>query len=383
MEMDEMALSPTLNLPLRIVEPRDPNLGEKKRVSALTSVDNASDVASTSDNQNTKNDREKDAAGNDCNDASHVAANLGPLQLSIPIMNYSAHPNVKMLPGMDFGVGEGAPIISQNKSGLLGRIIFPHDSAAQPPSNNGVFKVSERIRTIMDVAIRTYLSREGVSNVRQLFHLTFLAFRTTHKSWNFESADRKLVPIMGTILNARKLFLKKGGDTSKIHCKFLPFLNSIDEFIEVVEPGLEARKAVSNAEMAQTLRSRKRTNDQAPLFATKKRRMSEEHEEVASKTPEEQVSIWRAKARDLEEKLAVTEESYRKARDAKSFKGWLECARWIEEFWNEARPALNDRMRIEGKQEWDEAQLEDFLRSRNLHHIANGVLGVELFGSIQ
>lgn len=104
----------------------------------------------------------------------------------------------------------------------------------------------------------------------------------------------------------------------------------------------------------------------------------EEDEDIASQSPEEQIRIWRAKAKELEDKLEFAHNELQNARDAKSHYS-MEWVGRIHNFWVAIRPHVNVAMKMKGKPEWDEGQMDDFLRANGLIEVANGAMGMERF----
>ncbi|EQB46609.1 hypothetical protein CGLO_14328 [Colletotrichum gloeosporioides Cg-14] len=157
------------------------------------------------------------------------AFDLASIRTLLPRRNYSAHPNIKLLPGLDFGIPETAPFTS-------------------------------RISRIIVVAADVYHTH-NVFSLRVIFDYAFRELRDKDRTWYFASAARKSSVIMEKILEARKRFIANGYDTSKIQPCFLHFLNALDDFTRIVEGGLKAEQLKTNDATTLLNTSRKRTGN--------------------------------------------------------------------------------------------------------------------------
>ncbi|KAF6826292.1 hypothetical protein CPLU01_09748 [Colletotrichum plurivorum] len=309
------------------------------------------------------------------------AYDLGQLKMKLPFQNYSSHPNIKLLPGLDFGVPENAPIMGNKFSGLVSKIMFPNQAFKCPPSNDGVFKVAQRIKTVVQHGIRTYRTHEDMGQARQIWEKVFRDLQAVDKPWIIHVNDKKAAVVMQFIFDARKTFRQKGGNSANVRASLLPFLEVLDEYIDIVEPGLAARLKHSVSGRVDAYRRNKRGINQVsetPLSKSKKARIAKKDEEIAAQTPEEQIRIWRSKAKDLEEKAELAHDRLQKARDAKSHYS-LEWADRLHSFWVAVRPHVNVAMKLKGEPEWEEDQMDAFLRANGLIEVANGAMGMERF----
>ncbi|KAF6794193.1 hypothetical protein CSOJ01_13771 [Colletotrichum sojae] len=317
----------------------------------------------------------------DEDDAGIDAYDLGQMKLKLPFQNYSGHPNMKLLPGLDFEVPENAPIMGNKFSGVVSKIMFPNQAFKCPPSDDGVFKVAQRIKTVVQHGIRTYRTHEDMAQARQIWEKVFRDLQAVDKSWVIHVNDKKAAVAMQSIFDARKTFRQKGGNSAKVRASLLPFLEVLDEYIDIVEPGLAARLNHSISDRVETYRQKKRSFNQVaetPLSKAKKARIAREDEEIAAETPEEQIRIWRAKAKDLEEQAELAHDRLQKARDAKSHYS-LEWADRLHSFWVVVWPHVNVAMKLKGEPEWEEDQMDAFLRANGLIEVANGAMGMERF----
>ncbi|KAK2758122.1 hypothetical protein CKAH01_16887, partial [Colletotrichum kahawae] len=287
-------------------------------------------VVSTSDN----GDKDNDGKGTDdkkSSDESHntpETMNLMSMRGKLPRQNFSAHPNVKLLPGIDFGIAPNAPFTSQQLSGLVAKILFPSKATQQPPSFDGLLNVADRIECLMGVAVRTFQANPNLPSARDVFSHALRQVRELGGSCNFDSAPRKSSVILGRLVDARKRFLSNGGDMPR---STLP--------------------------------------NKLPRITRNDGNASE----TSFSTPEDELAFWRSKYKSLEADIVHAE---RQAENA-SVQANLEWFRRMRQVWQIVRPAVNSERKHQGKHEWEEDQLGQFLRASKLNVIADDMLGMK------
>ncbi|KAH0423272.1 hypothetical protein CcaCcLH18_12315 [Colletotrichum camelliae] len=370
-----MAPLPSLDLPMRLAVVSTSNNGDKDN----GDKDNGDKDNGDKDNGDKDNgDKDNDGKGTDdkkSSDESHntpETMNLMSMRGKLPRQNFSAHPNVKLLPGLDFGIAPNAPFTSQQLSGLVAKILFPGKAAQQPPSFDGLLDVADRIECLMGVAVRTFQANPNLPSARDVFSHALRQVRELGGSWNFDLAPRKSSVILGRLVDARKRFLSNGGDMSVVGPRFLSYLRGIDDFIRIVEAGIDAKKPTATPSASahfKTYRPRSTLPNKLPRITRNDGNASE----TSFSTPEDELAFWRSKYKSLEADIVHAE---RQAENA-SVQANLEWFRRMRQVWQIVRPAVNSERKHQGKHEWEEDQLGQFLRASKLNVIADDMLGMK------
>ncbi|TDZ36226.1 hypothetical protein C8035_v008114 [Colletotrichum spinosum] len=307
------------------------------------------------------------------------------LNLSLPKLNYSAHPDILQLAGLDFEVDNGGGFTGIKKSGVVGKILLPFQATQDSPSRAGRLNVAKRIKTSFAAATRIFHTHEHLSAERHLWFLVFDQLRQRDRSWNF-IVTAKAESVMLKIVQARKAFLGKGGDSTTADAEFQPFLESIDEYIAVVEPGLKARvDNRDNTEREQRILKRgfESTPDSASNDTKKARaNTSDIDKELEGKPLEEQVAMLKEKLSKMEKQRDVCNERLMEVSQA-SMDDSIEWTRIFRDFWREVLPLVNEARDRAGREELAENQLVEFLRSVRLFKAVDWVLGIPQRGRRQ
>ncbi|KAK1640007.1 hypothetical protein BDP81DRAFT_468939 [Colletotrichum phormii] len=294
-----------------------------------------------------------------------------------PHINYSNHPNVKALPGLDFGVGDGVPILNRRHSGLFRRIVLPQDASNNPRSAQGTKSVASRLQAVFQAAIRTYEENDGVPTMRNLWTSTFEKLRLSDKTWDFDISYRNTPVIIYKITAARSRFLNSDADKSSIPAEFFEFLHTIDTFILKVESSIGKNKS-------NPLKKKRPHDDETEesQHALKRTRVADVYEDIEKKTKEEQIQYWKETALGLKKELEGRDEAFEglnkllhemKHHENRSN---LELNNFVSHLWDEALPQINSKQRQQGKAEWASSQLQRYLRATGSSNIADAMLGI-------
>ncbi|KAJ0269554.1 hypothetical protein COL940_012355 [Colletotrichum noveboracense] len=321
---------------------------------------------------------DQDNDGKSSNDQSNQQSSenldLASMMTSLPRRNFSAHPNIKLLPGLDFDVPQDAPFASQQHSGLVAKMFLPR-AVNQPASLEGLINAADRFRQLMEVGLRTHQSNPKLASVREVFVQALRQLRGLHPNWNFDAAPRKSSAIIDQVITARKRFLTKGGDKPQIRSTFLPFLQAIDEFIDGAESKIAAQQA-ANTPLAQA--GRKRTSDdlEDKIYNLPKMRRitpseNEDEAEGSAKTTDEEVAC--SKCKGLEAGLKAANKRAELVA-LRVHDGWVHR---MHQLWDVVRPAVNRERKDQGKAELESDQLVRFLRTSKLGDIADDILGLK------
>ncbi|KAK1710890.1 uncharacterized protein BDZ83DRAFT_757422 [Colletotrichum acutatum] len=291
--------------------------------------------------------------------------NISSLNKVLPIQNYTAHSNLKGLPGLDFGVDFHLPILAYRYSGLMAKIIFPFQEKRFEPSQGGQISAAARIKEVMDVGVRTFEGNSEICTLHEVCEQTFGNLRMVEQSWRFSFSLPKITQIVRKIIEARERHLDKNNGVTETAYSFFPFLKAIDNFREKVYAVLQYRQ--QDAEVKKNVkqhRGLKRSRDddsdaEENAVSVKKARQNKEEEELAAMSPEEQVKILKTKNKELETKLLEYEYNYRHERDARA-------------------QADKKDLKTQGEEEeWEEGHLQGFLRWHHQDDAANALLGIE------
>ncbi|KAF9873267.1 hypothetical protein CkaCkLH20_09080 [Colletotrichum karsti] len=385
-----MASSTDFELPLR------PAASHYKMDESSGSSVDIGGHSKTSDQSIDKNHLDDSGNASEGNQTIHGKAlntfDLTSTRLSLPHINYSGHPNITMLPGLEFKLEYNGGFMTQPKSGLLGWMLLPYGAINESASRDGLVNVAKRIEQIMLKALRTYRTSNDsdameLDTINAVFFLTFKKLRSDGKSWNFQSADRKMFAIINEILNARKRFLSNKDKELEVDPMFLPFQNAIDDVIRVVEGGLRNKAASKKSynTLMDSRRKRDRYESSTDPWArvTKQSRISDSDAdaEIDRKPLEEQVAFWRNRSKDTEEKNELLEINLMRAnQQCQQLRDTASCigANWsnrLQRLWGLVLPAVNRDFEQQGKQKWDENRLVPFLRKGGLHDDADAMMG--------
>ncbi|OHE96279.1 hypothetical protein CORC01_08351 [Colletotrichum orchidophilum] len=272
----------------------------------------------------------------------------------------------KCLPGLDFGIEFGAPILGQKYSGLVGNVLLPYGLKRHSQSHRGLMYVAD-IKQVLDVAVRIFEENHEIHTMRDVCEHTFAELRDIDRSWNFLSAWQKTRAIIERIVAARERHLDNHNGITEALEEFFPFLKSIDNF----------RKKDAQAKKSSSLkRSRLDFDSDEMVTSIKKTRREKENDELSAKPLEEQIKILKSKSEELENKLYENECNYRRERDAGIQRG-LQWGHYVGQIWDVARPSINRDLKIQGKEEWERDELHDFLRANDLHDVTKALLGLK------
>ncbi|KAK1707290.1 hypothetical protein BDP67DRAFT_601219 [Colletotrichum lupini] len=317
-------------------------------------------------------------------DNNESLADMSSLNKALPTQNYTAHSNLKGLPGLDFGVAFHAPILGYRYSGLMANVIFPFQEKRFEPSQGGQMRAAARIKEVMDVGVRTFEENPEILTLHEVCEQTFGNLRMVERSWRFPFSLPKITHIVRKIIEARERHLDKNNGVTETAYFFFPFLKAIDNFREKVYNVLQYRQqdaeVKKNAKQSRGLkRSRDDDSDTEEMAASvkKARQEKEENDKLAALPLEEQVKILKAKEKDLKTKLHEYECNYRHERDARAQadKKWTS---YVDQIWEVVRPAINRNLKAQGEEdEWEEGHLQGFLRWHHLDDAANALLGIE------
>ncbi|KAI8164387.1 hypothetical protein K4K49_012482 [Colletotrichum sp. SAR 10_70] len=330
-------------------------------------------------NDQGRNDQGRNDQGRNDQGNQHSSENLdlASMMTSLPRRNFSAHPNIKLLPGLDFDVPQDAPFASQQHSGLVAKMFLPR-AVNQPASLEGLINAADRVRQLMEVGLRTYQSNPKLASIREVFVQALRQLRGLHPNWNFDAAPRKSSAIIDQVITARKLFLTKGGDKPQIRSTFLPFLQAIDEFIDGAESKIAAQQAANAPLVLPAQAGRKRTSDdlEDKIYNLPKMRRitpseNEDEAEGSAKTADEEVVC--SKCKGLEAGLKAANERVELVA-LRVHDGWVHRMRQL---WDVVRPAVNRERKDQGKAELESDQLVRFLRTSKLGDIADDILGLK------
>ncbi|KAJ0354436.1 hypothetical protein COL154_011788 [Colletotrichum chrysophilum] len=324
---------------------------------------------------------DQDNDGKSSNDQSNQQSSenldLASMMTSLPRRNFSAHPNIKLLPGLDFDVPQDAPFASQQHSGLVAKMFLPR-AVNQPASLEGLINAADRFRQLMEVGLRTYQSNPKLASVRKVFVQALRQLRGLHPNWNFDAAPRKSSAIIDQVITARKRFLTKGGDKPQIRSTFLPFLQAIDEFIDGAESKIAAQQAANTPLVLPAQAGRKRTSDdlEDKIYNLPKMRRitpseNEDEAEGSAKTTDEEVAC--SKCKGLEAGLKAANKRAELVA-LRVHDGWVHR---MHQLWDVVRPAVNRERKDQGKAELESDQLVRFLRTSKLGDIADDILGLK------
>ncbi|TEA17762.1 hypothetical protein C8034_v011768 [Colletotrichum sidae] len=300
------------------------------------------------------------------------------LDLSLPKINYSAHPDILELPGLDFEVDNGRGFTGIKKSGVVGKILLPFQATQASPSRAGRLNVAKRIKTSFKAATRLFRTDEHLTVERRLWFLVFDQLGQKDRSWKF-IISAKAESVMLKIIQARKAFLGKGGNSTTADPEFQPFLETIDQYIAVVEPGLKARvDNRDNTEREQRILKRNfESTSESASNVTKKARADEcdVDEDLRGKPLEEQVAIMKEKLSKMKKQRDDCNDRLAEVSHIHSNES-VEWTRIFRKFWCEVRPSLNEARNRAGRSELEENQLIEFLRSVRMFQAVDYVLGI-------
>ncbi|KXH39585.1 hypothetical protein CSIM01_06640 [Colletotrichum simmondsii] len=314
--------------------------------------------------------RPRDAATNTLSNAQDEETGLVNDQEDDPTkhhVNFSNHPNVSGLPGFDFAVGDGVPILNRRYSGLFRLIALPRDEFSKPHSAEGIKAIASRLHAVFQVAIRTYEMKVGVPTIRNLWLYTFQELRPSDKSWDFEVSHKKVPVIM------RKI-------TTLIPAEFFDFLHTIDDFIYRIESTFQTNVS----KHLKKKRSRDESDDETEEIQNtmKKARIVHAYEDIEKMAQEEQIRYWKEKALGLKGKLEAQDEVvkglHKLLHEMKNRKNRssLEFNYCVTRLWDDALPGINEKQRQQGQMEWASSQLQEYLRATGSSRIADAMLGV-------
>ncbi|KAK1524398.1 uncharacterized protein CCOS01_09485 [Colletotrichum costaricense] len=289
--------------------------------------------------------------------------------LAVPgfFKNLGAHPNLKGLPGLDFEIPFASPILGMKYSGLIGHMLLPYYDKRANYTHSRLVHVGERIKQVMVIAIRVFEDNPKMNTLRDLYEETFKVLREVDASWDFPSSWQKSRAVLTKIVTARKRYLEKNDGVTKTREDLLPFLKAIDRFLERVDPNvLESRSEASKAQDGAEYRNLKRSSlgDGSDEVSSQKKARVYKADEIPSKLSDDEIEVLNAKTRDLEKRLQESD------------------AKWsshVSQIWGVARPFINGGIKAQGQgeKEWEEDQLQGFLRGNGLVNIAKELLGVE------
>ncbi|KXH39115.1 hypothetical protein CNYM01_12641 [Colletotrichum nymphaeae SA-01] len=316
-------------------------------------------------------------------DNKESVIDISSLNKALPTQNYTAHSNLKGLPGLDFGVDFHAPILAYRYSGLMANVLFPFQEKRFEPSQGGQMRAAARIKEVMDVGVRTFEGNPEIRTLHEVCEQTFGNLRMVEQSWRFSFSLPKITQIVRKIIEAREHHLDKNNGVTETAYFFFPFLEAIDNFREKVYAVLQYRQ--QDAEVKKNVkqpRGLKRSRDddsdaEENAAFIKKARQKKDEEELSAMPLEEQVKILKAKNKELETKLHEYEYNYRHEREARAQadKKWTSR---VNDIWEVARPAINRDLKAQGEEEeWEEGHLQGYLRWHHLDDAANALLGIE------
>lgn len=201
-----------------------------------------------------ESESEDEAHGTSDGHANREAAEKPPpdlASLAAPgfFKNLGAHPNLKGLPGLDFEIPFASPILGMKYSGLIGHMLLPYYDKRANYTHSRLVHVGERIKQVMVIAIRVFEDNQKMNTLRDLCEETFKVLREVDASWDFPSSWQKSRAVVTKIVAARKRYLEKNNGVTKAREDLLPFLKTIDRFLERVDPSvLESRSEGSKTQ---------------------------------------------------------------------------------------------------------------------------------------
>ncbi|KXH39114.1 hypothetical protein CNYM01_12640 [Colletotrichum nymphaeae SA-01] len=295
-----------------------------------------------------------------------------------PLTNYANHPNIKGLPGFDFGVADDEPILQQWYSGLLRNIALPFDNFKNPRSASGMLSVARRLQTVF-------------KNLRQY---------DTDKSWNFEVSHKKIPGIMFKFTESRVRFLNGNADNSSVPSEFLSFTplipssppsNPASEKTVSLTPLMKKYQYLISRTENDLLKKKRHLEDdetEGIQHTMKKTRIVDIDEDIEKKTPEEQIRFWKEKSLGHEKELEAKDEKLKGQEEKIKWQDKLiqemangmnrtnmETTYSLRHLWFAALPEINRQQRNQSQAEWNESQIQEYFRANGMSSVADAMLG--------